>query len=471
MKLLEILEYSFKRKIKNASELSKYDFIFLKLLDSVRSAIFLSSIYDVVLYSSHELLHHDLQIEQISSGRISYYLAFLCLNFCLFDLIRIYSNIRDFDFLIALKYEKAILMVNRDTNLAKIDIKKKKKKGLDISSFEEKIKIAKERKKYLVRNWIYRVGSISTTLTEGLKLKFLQGNSNARFYRFFKIVKVVIFEFCTASLQLLPKVQISIIFLTQLIFFFNTIYYIFMKNIFKNLAWSIVEIFTELTILIFLGMGFVMEFLQREKINYDVWVRLQFYCIFLVVVTSGMNIIAFLITFLGKIIWKLGAIIDYQGVFGKRWANYRISEIDEILGKFERKKTEEEVEKINKELGEVEFEEEVKEPENFEEDGVKEDFLNLPRARGVISNKQSLLQKNKTFQHLGFDKKFGTIPNKKVPRSRTLQQKANMFLQNNEENLEESRVEKFNPEKISSSKMGEPRRRKKKRKNKKFQFT
>lgn len=372
--------------MKNAKKLTRPDLIFIKFLDAFRSAIFLSSIYDVVLYSSHEILHHDLKIEQISTGRLSYYLAVLCLTICVFDLIKIYTEIRDFNFVMALKYEKSVLLLSRDTNLLKNDKKKLKKAGENTEKIEEKINLLKEKRTYMTKNWLYQVGSITTTLTEGIRLEALHKQPYSRYYRYLKIIKVVMFELCTASLQILPKAQISLIFSIQLWFFLTTIYYIFIKKIFKSFFWSFVEICSEFTILVFLGMGLLMEFLKRGNIEYEIWTRLQFYCIFLVVLTSGINIIALLLTISGQGIWKLGALINYDGFFGTKWVDHRVSKINEIL--------QEMGEKIQEEKPDLKRVNKISKREDGAEENIgekKEDYLFIERG---IKFERFLILKN-----------------------------------------------------------------------------
>jgi len=61
-RLFGIISAHFKSKIKRAKELSYGHLILVDLIEMFRTSIFYSSVYDIALYSVHELLHHDLTI-------------------------------------------------------------------------------------------------------------------------------------------------------------------------------------------------------------------------------------------------------------------------------------------------------------------------------------------------------------------------------------------------------------------------
>lgn len=61
-RLFGIISAHFKSKIKRAKDLSYGHLILVDVLEMFRTSIFYSSVYDIALYSVHELLHHDLTI-------------------------------------------------------------------------------------------------------------------------------------------------------------------------------------------------------------------------------------------------------------------------------------------------------------------------------------------------------------------------------------------------------------------------
>lgn len=62
-RLLGVLTSHFKKKIKRAKMLSYSHLIIINVLDIFKTSIFYSSIYDIGIYTVHELLHHDLYIK------------------------------------------------------------------------------------------------------------------------------------------------------------------------------------------------------------------------------------------------------------------------------------------------------------------------------------------------------------------------------------------------------------------------
>ena len=61
--LLSIFGAVFKSKIKKARRLNYGHLITINILDMIKTSIFYSSVYDVALFTVHELLHHDLRVE------------------------------------------------------------------------------------------------------------------------------------------------------------------------------------------------------------------------------------------------------------------------------------------------------------------------------------------------------------------------------------------------------------------------
>lgn len=62
-RLFGILTSHFKKKIKRAKLISYTHLIIINIFDIIKTSIFYSSIYDIGIYTVHELLHHDLNIK------------------------------------------------------------------------------------------------------------------------------------------------------------------------------------------------------------------------------------------------------------------------------------------------------------------------------------------------------------------------------------------------------------------------
>lgn len=62
-RLLGFIGAHFKRKVKRAKNIEYMHLIMINLIDMIRTSIFYSSIYDIAIYTVHELLHHDLNMQ------------------------------------------------------------------------------------------------------------------------------------------------------------------------------------------------------------------------------------------------------------------------------------------------------------------------------------------------------------------------------------------------------------------------
>lgn len=62
-RILGFMSEHFKKKIRTAAVLEYSHLLVVDLIEMVRTSIFYSTIYDIALYSVHELLHHDLTVQ------------------------------------------------------------------------------------------------------------------------------------------------------------------------------------------------------------------------------------------------------------------------------------------------------------------------------------------------------------------------------------------------------------------------
>lgn len=401
MKILEILEFKLKSKVKDASILTSLDFKFIKFMDFLKSMIFLSSMGDIILYTAHELLHHDLKIEQTSSASLSLFFAFFMFNVCMIEFFKIFQSLRKINLKEFLKFKRELLRTEKDLKMLELKIKKfrrcqiggEKEMKLKVKFMDEMEEI-KTQKEFFEKNFLFRFGSISSTLVEGIKLEHLDPSSFSIYYRFLKIVKIAIFEILIVSLQSSPKFQISLITLTQLYFFINTVFQVIWKKIFENGLWSIVEIFDEFTISFFLVVSFLMEFYQRDEFSVETWTRMQFYCIYLIVLSSILNFFVAFLTGFNAFIRTFGSFFWYTGTFGLKSVNREIEEIDEIL----------------KEKFSLEFQNEKKNLESDDEDGSDCDDDNEGNDDEVKSGNDQLRIRG---EDSGEEEKISEIENKK----------------------------------------------------------
>jgi hypothetical protein len=94
--LLSILGAVFKSKIKRVNRLDYSHLIMINVLDMIKTSIFYSSVYDVALFTVHELLHHDLTIEQSSMAKVSYLFSIVVFLLTCFELMYAFNSLWNF---------------------------------------------------------------------------------------------------------------------------------------------------------------------------------------------------------------------------------------------------------------------------------------------------------------------------------------------------------------------------------------
>jgi BarA-like signal transduction histidine kinase len=94
--LLSIYAAVFKNKIRKAKRLEHKDLIIINVLDMAKTSIFYSSVYDVALFTVHELLHHDLTIEQSSMAKVSYMFSMIVFLLTCFELVNACHSLYNF---------------------------------------------------------------------------------------------------------------------------------------------------------------------------------------------------------------------------------------------------------------------------------------------------------------------------------------------------------------------------------------
>lgn len=417
----------------------------------MRTTVFLSSLNDLILLSCHEILHHDLNIEQSSTARLSYYSALFTFTMCCIEILRIRNRLNEFQGEKFLMLKKKILEFDYEGKIEKEELKflrKKKESKEIIEEKEKKIESIEEEIDLCERRVAYNFDTITLTMIEGIEEKFLLKKDKRIFYRYFQILKIFITEILISSLQIFPKAQIFLISVTQFIFLIYTIKVVLCRGIFKSFLWSLVIIIDEICVMGFLYLVSLMEFYQREEFSVESWTRTQIFSIYFVLISSLVNITVMGIIFLHNVGWSLLDFIYKEDDLQMKMNRKRVNDIQEI---FSEKKIEmdvlnremdfdvEEEEELRKEEsdGELEkmgisgqdFERKYSEVENSVEDlklpCMKDDdedrdekvgkAKNIAYFRGVpVSKKERMFMENLRGKK---DKKFSQIPNNRcVPK-------------------------------------------------------
>lgn len=338
----------------------------------------------------------------------------------------------------------------------------------------DKKKDLKEYKKvtemriFCQKKLVYNVGMIQIALTDGLKPEKLDSKKIHFYYRFLQIFHVLLFELFISSLQPTPKIQITLILGTQIIFFFTTLYCVAWKGIFDNMFWSIVSVLDELCILSFLALVAVMEFLQRENISVEFWTRMQLISIYFVIFSSGVNIIVMGLQLIYAFFEGFFSFFWFKNSFGEKLSRSEINDIEEVLEKeflvskemvekfdielmeefghvfenFEQSDDEEFEVRLNREENEFPAEDERKfdiesddgEEEKEGEDGNQDDGLYLEEGENdvdfeIVHKKFRDKRERERYENLkfGVDKQMMPIPNQPARRQKKRKKKKNFF--------------------------------------------
>lgn len=229
--------------------LSNFDFYYVKIVDSFSTVLLLSGIYDFTLYCSHELLHHDLYINQTSDTNVSYYQSMLCLLLVFMEIINMVNGIRNLDLILIERYEKKV--------------KKIQDYIIDKTNTRSNRLLAKNRLNYYKMRYEYELGAKMIYFTKGIQAKYLQ-KWTGRFYRFALMVKLIFFEILIVSLQMLPKTQLMLMTSAQIVAIIIIAKALFSDKVYTHKFFGFMDLFTEVTIFFYLAIGNISTYLGKK---------------------------------------------------------------------------------------------------------------------------------------------------------------------------------------------------------------
>ena len=266
------------REIRNPTKLSVFDFYFVKVVESLNSLVILSGIYDFTLYCSHEILHHDIRVKQLSTVRISLLQAYICLTLVVIEVVLIYQQIHTLNFVKIQKFHKKVESIKDYIKNEKDTIKNRK--------------AAKERLNYYKLRFEYRYGAMLRFFIEGIKPEKLN-TFIGRYLKFFMMLKLVIFEVLIVSLQMLPKAQITLLLLCQLYTMGLVFWAVFINRVYSTWAYGFVDLLIEVTITLFLIIGAITSYSDNpaSAIEPKLFQRIQIWMIWLIMVVAGVSVI------------------------------------------------------------------------------------------------------------------------------------------------------------------------------------
>jgi hypothetical protein len=187
-----------------------------------------------------------------------------------------------------------------------------KKKALSPFELEKDKEKAKKKIKHYQGIYNYRNGAMLSFFIKGIKPQYLKTFSG-RYHRFLLIFKLVLNEILIVSLQMLPRTQIALLTLLQVIMFIVLLKGFFIDKIYSHCLFGVSDLMMETTFLVLFVIGFASEFFLGDQVDKGSWMKAQVICLNMILVTALVNIL--------QMAWN--AILGIQRILDER--KYRVS--------------------------------------------------------------------------------------------------------------------------------------------------
>ena len=318
-RLFSLYEVIFKSKMKSMRKMTGFDLRVVIIADKIRSSLFLSSVYDIALYSTHELLHHDLKVDQSYASLTSYIISTVVLLLIVGDLVRI---------LWMLKSQKISKFVKVDK------FRRNVQKVLDseVVSASEKKEILEVEAMFL-REFPFKFSAEICFFTNGLNFALCKDFSSFGI-NLISLCKALLMVVIVNSFQVLPLTQLLLVLGVQITFFVYLVHKVFWKRVFIRKQLGYLEVVSEFCILVFLGFGLIFSLFGREGLPQHFRVTLQTSSIVILMIGSLLNIYFAVILSIDEIFYFYYLI---KTTFQKLTINKELKNLDEFREKLRAK--------------------------------------------------------------------------------------------------------------------------------------
>jgi hypothetical protein len=134
-----------------------------------------------------------------------------------------------------------------------------------------------------------------------------------RAVKFFSVMKIIIFSLLINSMQTLPAGQITIILLIQIFYTGYIVWVSIFKKIFTNFFFVLVEILSEMSILVFVLIGAIIKYIGRDGMSEKISTLMQIIAIFLVLFATVLNLV-YSIVVLIKAVLNIRDLIKFKKI-------------------------------------------------------------------------------------------------------------------------------------------------------------
>ena len=153
--------------------------------------------------------------------------------------------------------------------------------------------MVKARDKYQ-KEYNYIFGMSKMFFLVGIDFKKTD-NFILRAVKLFSVLKTILFSLLINSVQMMPRIQITVILGIQLIYLIYIFWAVFKRKIFSNFFFGLVEIMSEVSIFVFLLIGTLITYMGREAMSVSYSTTIQIIAIFMVLFATVLNLVYSLI--------------------------------------------------------------------------------------------------------------------------------------------------------------------------------
>jgi hypothetical protein len=240
----------------------------------------------MTLLCSHQILHQkkvNYKVENYSYYNVSYGMSMLIMSMVCWEMLTFWLNIKTFIVKTIENFRnkeaKALKLV--DDNLENIT--------------KEEASIWRDKIKENLDLFEYKLGPSVTFFIKEIE----EGKLNlvmAKYLKFILFSKMIVFEVLISSLQVLPGLQITSMYLIQTVVLISLVYAAVIKKVYSAWYLTIGDLFIEITLYLFLQLGFINYITGvTEKTVELKYIGYQKLMIYMILITTAILVVQIVI--------------------------------------------------------------------------------------------------------------------------------------------------------------------------------
>lgn len=265
---------------------SEDDFI-VGFVEKLKIPLFFFLIFDVVFYTSHNLVHQKMTIKQTRNSYFSIGLSMIMLFLFCFELLDLIMKNRHME------------VKSKQETLEDLIVKKAmtEKKENPKKSLKEIIRKLKKKKSANEINNLFYVFEAELKKTSEAKFFLAELKEDlfhqklVKFFNIICIVKVLIMEPIYITMQMNKMLQMGFLTLIQFVFFLYILYMAFVKRAFVSWWSYLFIVLHEIALTMYFIVGFIIYFKgERKWLGYSGWTKVQLMLVLflMIAITCGV---------------------------------------------------------------------------------------------------------------------------------------------------------------------------------------